>query len=118
MFEGQSVAANGSETSSSVSLSTDTTLSLQIQGDSDSTNLSFIVEAKVDSSDEWAELDGSNVLTSNGNDLRNLDLTVADSNNIILQYDCLDLERLRLKVKENAGNNPTIDAVVSKSVHQ
>lgn len=115
LFDGKTLTANDTVTSSAVSLQEETTVSLQLQADADATNVSLVVQAKVNDVDEWSHLDGVPVLSNAANDLQNLDVTQTDSNNLILQYDCLDLQALRVKVSEEDGKTPTVDLIASST---
>ncbi len=102
-------SSGGTSTSDTVSLDNDESLSLQFQGDSNSTDITFTVEAKVDGLDEWSQLD----------ELANTDLTSnLTNNNEIAQYDVLDLEQLRVKSTNNAASDTVIDIIASHSDQQ
>lgn len=100
----------GTNTSNSVSLDEIEGLSIQIEGDADSTDLTLEIQAKVDSIDEWSGLDVLEVdLTSDKGD---------STNNVILQYDVLDLERVRVKTTNNSPNSTDNKIIVQKTQQQ
>ena len=107
--EQTTITGGGQSTSNSINLDEDEGTTLQFQGDENSTNLTFKIQAKVDPLDEWSKFD----------QLSNIDLTNYDNNNIIEQWDTLDLERLRVKTINNeAGKSTTIDIISSFSDQQ
>jgi len=98
----------GTSTSSAVSLEEDESMTLQVEGDSNSTNLDFEIQAKVDSIDNWAVLDN----------LTGEDLTTGNVDNKIYQYDVLDLEELRVITTNNDASSTTVKIVTQHTSQQ
>lgn len=107
--EETTISGGGSSTSVAIDLENEEGTSIQFQGDSNSTNLTFKIEAKVDALDEWAKFD----------QLSNVDLTNYSNNNIIEPWDTLDLEKLRVKTINNETSvSTTLDIIASFSDQQ
>jgi len=97
-------SGGGTSTSTKVSLEDDESLSIQVEGDANSNDLDFAIQAKVDSQDNWADLDNISK-----------DVTSGSTNNEIFQYDVLDLEEFRVKTTNNAASDTVLTIITSQS---
>jgi len=91
LLETTTINSGSTVKSDMVLLDEEEAITLQIEGDADSQNLNFTLQVKVDPNDNWAKLDA----------LNSQDLTNHENNSRVYQYDVLDLERLRVKTKNN-----------------
>lgn len=105
---GISISSDQTVTTSTVKLLNDESLSVQFEGDTNSVDLSFEFQVKVDPNDEWSNFDN----------LENINLTNNSTNNKVFQFDVLDLERFRIKITNNADSSTTLTVVTSQSDQQ
>lgn len=103
-----SISSGDSSTSVTLELDDNLTTTLLFDGDSDSSNLEVLVQARFDDSESWSRFDK----------LDSFDLTETDNNSKIIPYDTLDLENLRTKITNNGASSTTVSVIASKTLHQ
>lgn len=107
LIDSTSIGSSTTETTSSFNVENSDVIGLYVSGDSNSTDLDLLTQAKTRdlAGDSWAEHKVED----------SVDVTATDGNAVYYEYDVEALRVVRFKATNDAGSATTVDLVATRS---